>query len=107
MAASKAKSWHTTKLTCKEKLKFCISNTDLNFSCHVTLKFSGQKHKGYTKIKTFQIYKQKQKLREIPRMSLKFQVMGQCPPILSLLHLAGNRCGHVGRGVEGHLEKSG
>lgn len=67
MAASKAKSWHTTKLTCKEKLKFCISNTDLNFSYHITLKFSGQKHKGYTKIKTFQIYKTKTKIKGNPK----------------------------------------
>lgn len=78
MAASKAKTWHTTKLTCKEKLKFHISNTDLNFSFDVTFKFSGPKTPRLQKIKISQFTKEtKQKSGRLPRDdSLKFKVKG-------------------------------
>ena len=65
MAASKAKSWHTTKLTCKEKLKFHISNTDLNFSFDVTFKFLGQKHQGYRKLRSPSLLKKRNKNRGV------------------------------------------
>lgn len=109
MAASKAKSWHTTKLTCKEKLKFHISNIDLNFSFDVTFKFSGQKH--YIKLRSSNIQKkQKTKIRGLPRDdSLKFKVMGRYT--LSVLHLAmtgGTQCGEKAyRGTWKNLETQG
>lgn len=85
MAASKAKSWHTTKLTCKEKLKFHISNIDLNFSFDVTFKFSGQK--TLYKIKIFQYTKETKNKNQGPSRddSLKFKVMGRLHTVCTTL----------------------